>query len=39
MKKMLSLLLAAILVLGALSGCSAPADSARLSVVTTCFAL
>lgn len=39
MKRMISLALAVILALGLLAGCGAPAEGARLTVVTTCFAL
>ena len=39
MKRMISLALAVILALGLLAGCGAPAEKARLSIVTTCFAL
>ena len=39
MKKILSLLLAAVMLLGLVPGCSAPAEKARVQVVTTCFAV
>ena len=37
MKKMITLLLAAVLLLGLLAGCSAPAGGEKLSIVTTIF--
>ncbi len=39
MKRMISLALALILALGLLAGCGAPAEKARLRIVTTCFAV